>query len=63
MTIKIEPRKIFQAGGSFQASFPMVWIKHHQLGRNSKVEMSISDGGELIIKPIKNETEKTTEKD
>lgn len=51
MAILIEPRNIFSAGGSFQISLPMVWIKHHQLGRRSKVKMMIKDDGTLVMLP------------
>lgn len=53
MVVTIKPRKIFPAGGSFQLSLPMVWIRHHKLHRGSVVMMKINNKSELEVKPCK----------
>ncbi len=56
MVIEIQPRKIFPAGGTYQLSLPMIWVRHHRLSRGSKVTLEINDFEELVVRPWREDT-------
>lgn len=54
----LSERKLQRHNMSFYISLPISWVRHHSLGKNSKIQILVSETGELILKPINKEGEK-----
>lgn len=60
MEIKSNKRKIVNLNYSFWVSLPMIWIRNHNIGKGDQVLPILQENGDLVLRPIKNDTIKQT---